>query len=152
MARTLVHKEAQSLRYDIEKIWSIISKFDAVNTWAPSVSQCITKGEGIGSVRTVTESGITFDERLEVLDPESHTISYRILDPTPFPMTGFYGTLHLHLEPGATSGTILTWTADAESIDQQGLDIISPVMSAFIKRSIAGLEESLGKSSEGALS
>ncbi|KAM5366786.1 hypothetical protein ACJZ2D_010326 [Fusarium nematophilum] len=147
MARALIHKEVQSLSYDIKKIWSIISNFGAANTWASSVSQCVVKGEGPGSVRTVTVSGNTFDERLEVLDPESHTISYRMLDPTPFPMTGFYGTMQL--EQGATGGTLLTWTADAESIDQQGLEVFSRVMSAFMKRSISSLEEALRKSLEG---
>ncbi|KAJ3533407.1 hypothetical protein NM208_g8001 [Fusarium decemcellulare] len=144
MARTLVHQEVQSLHYEVQKVWSIVSKFGAIHTWAPSVSNCVVKGEGLGSVRTVTESGITFDERLEVLDPESHTISYRILDPTAFPMTGFHGTIHL--EQNAGDETVLTWTADAESIDQQGLQVISPVMSAFIKKSISGLNETLQRS------
>ncbi|KAL6364140.1 hypothetical protein LRP88_02056 [Fusarium phalaenopsidis] len=144
MARTLVHKEVQSLHHQAQKVWSIISKFEDVHTWAPSVSKCIVEGEGVGAVRTVTESGIIFQERLQVLEPESHTIGYRILDPTPSPMTGFHGTIHL--EQNGADETVLTWTADAESIDQQGLAIISPVMSEFIKRSISGLEETLAKS------
>lgn len=126
MGRTLVHKEIQSLNYEIQTVWSMVSKFEAVHTWAPSVSCCIAKGEGIGSVRTVTESGITFGEKLEILDPESHTMSYRILDPTPFPMTGFHATIHLGQTK--TGYTTLTWTADSEFIDQQGLEVISPVM------------------------
>ena len=137
MSRSLVHREIQILDHDVDKVWSIVSEFANVIDWAPSVSACTTEGRGIGAVRTVVESGFSFQEKLEVLDPVAHIISYRIVDPTPFPMRGFFGTIHLD---GEREGqTRLTWTADAESIDNSGLAVVGPVMDSFIQRSIRGL-------------
>ncbi|KAH6973513.1 hypothetical protein BKA56DRAFT_690644 [Ilyonectria sp. MPI-CAGE-AT-0026] len=146
MARTLVHQEVKTLNHGVDKVWFIISDFSGVTTWAPTVSECTVEGEGLGAVRTLSESGVSFQEKLEVLDQTSHTISYRIVDPTPFPMTGFYGTLHL--EPEASGKTILTWTAEAESIDDEGLKVVAPVMNGFINTSIAGLCAALDKKTE----
>ncbi|TLS28140.1 hypothetical protein PpBr36_00058 [Pyricularia pennisetigena] len=144
MSRTLIYKATQELDYDVEAVWSIISKFDAVAAWSPIVVQCTTEGEGIGSVRyAVTESGGRFNEKLEILDHEAHTISYRFEEPVPFPATGLYGTQHLDaIAPGKT---LLTWTADAESIDQDVKERVAEQMEGLLKISLGGLVELLGK-------
>ncbi|KAH7110716.1 hypothetical protein EDB81DRAFT_831519 [Dactylonectria macrodidyma] len=144
MSRKTVHQEVESIKHDIDTVWNVVSDFPAVTTWIPSVSHCTVQGEGIGSIRTVTQAGMSFQEQLEFLDSSSHTISYRILDPTPFPMTGFHGTIHLERLSAGT--TRLTWTADAESVDDEGMKVVGPVMDQFIKTSIAGLEANLSHS------
>ncbi|KAF5989614.1 bet V I allergen [Fusarium bulbicola] len=89
MSRILIYKITQELNHDIKAVWSIISKFDAVAAWSPMVVQCTTEGEGIGSVRSaVTDLRARFDEKLEILDDESHAISYSFEEPVPFPAAG----------------------------------------------------------------
>lgn len=136
MSRTLVHRETQVLDHDVDKVWSTVSDFGGVATWIPSVSTCTVEGKGIGTVRTVISSGMSIQEKLAILDNATHTISYRILDPTPFPMKGFFGTIQLDGQGGKTR---LVWTADAEDIDDDGMAIVRPVMDDFIKTSITGL-------------
>ncbi|PNP86554.1 hypothetical protein FNYG_00256 [Fusarium nygamai] len=149
MSRTLIYKVTQELDYDIEEVWSIVSKFDAVAVWSPMVVQCTTEGEGIGSVRfAVTDSGAHFNEKLEILDHESHTISYSFEEPVPFPATGLYGTQHLEaIEPGKT---LFTWTAEAESIDEEVRDTVGQQTQGLVKISLTGLVELLEKRQKGA--
>ncbi|KAG9506411.1 hypothetical protein J7337_003394 [Fusarium musae] len=147
MSRTLIYTLTQELDYDIEEVWSIFSKFDDVAAWSPMVVQCTTDGEGIGSVRyAVTDSGARFNEKLEILDQESHIISYSFEEPVPFPVIGLYGMQHLEaIEPGKTH---LTWTAEAESIDEEVKDTVGQQTQGLVKASLAGLVELLGKRQE----
>lgn len=138
MGRTIVHQEKEDLNHDVEKVWRIVSDFSGVAAWIPTVSDCVVKGEGVGAVRTVTQAGTRFDEALEILNTDKHLISYRILDPTPFPMQGAFGTIQV--EQKDAQQCRITWTADAESVDEQGMLVVQSAMKAFIKSSIGGFK------------
>ncbi|KAF5539996.1 bet V I allergen [Fusarium mexicanum] len=144
MSRILIYKITQELDHDIEAVWSMISKFDAIAAWSPMVVQCTTEGEGIGSIRSaVTDSGGHFNEKLEILDHESHTISYSFEEPVPFPATGICGTQHLDaIAPGKT---LFTWTAEAESIDGEAKDTVCQQTQDLVKITLAGLVQLLEK-------
>jgi hypothetical protein len=65
----------------------------------------------------------------------------------PFPVTGLYGTQHLEaIEPGKT---LLTWTAEAESVDEEVKGTVGQQTQGLVKTSLAGLMTLLGKRQEG---
>ncbi|KAH9311960.1 hypothetical protein KI387_026995, partial [Taxus chinensis] len=75
----------QRVNARVELVWSVVSRFDKPQTYKHFVRSCCTvKGDGgVGSVREVSlVSGIpatTSTERLELLDPAHHVISFRVL-------------------------------------------------------------------------
>jgi len=127
--------------HDVEKAWRVVSDFGGIADWMPTVSHCTVEGEGIGAVRTVTQAGTDFKKVLQILDTEKRTISYRIIDPTPFPMKGGNGTIHV--EQHGERESLITWTCDAELIDEAGLLMVRPVMEGFIRSCIVGLKAAL---------
>ncbi|GLJ07155.1 hypothetical protein SUGI_0059990 [Cryptomeria japonica] len=76
---------AQRVNARVELVWSVVSRFDKPQTYKHFVRSCNTvQGDGgVGSVREVSlVSGLpatTSTERLELLDPAHHAISFRIL-------------------------------------------------------------------------
>ncbi|KAF5599025.1 hypothetical protein FPANT_3628 [Fusarium pseudoanthophilum] len=131
MSRTLIYTLTQELDHNIEEVWSIISKFDQVAAWY-----------------AVTDSGVQFNEKLEILDHESHIISYSFEEPVPLQVTGLSGTQHLEaIQPGKTR---LTWTAEADSLDEEVRAAFAQLTQDLVKASLAGLMELLEKRQKGA--
>lgn len=143
MTRTLIYQEVDTIPSPIGHVWAILQGFGGIKAWLPTIDSCEVEGEGIGAVRTVVSGGNPVKERLEVYDPDKHTVSYRLLDPTGLPMEGGYGTVSL-AEEGEKSTKII-WTSDAEKIDEQGIQTIRPIFEVFIKKSIGGLKEVLAR-------
>ncbi|CZR65566.1 uncharacterized protein PAC_15466 [Phialocephala subalpina] len=139
--RTLICKEVVTINQPIGNIWAIISGFGGIKTWMPAIDSCSVEGDGISAVRTVSLKGRKINEQLEVCDAESHTISYRLLDPTGFPMLGGFGTISLVAQ--SANQTQLTWIADAEEVGGGGIAKIEPVFAPFIRENIATLQSHL---------
>ena len=143
MGRTLIHQEKETLDFPISQVWSVLSAFGAIKTWMPTIEACEADGDRVGAVRTVWYGGTSIQERLEVHDPQSHTVAYRMLEPTGLPLKGAYGTVSLEAADNKT--TRLTWTADAEEVDEQAKIVVRGVFEPFIKISIVGLTEALSR-------
>ncbi|CZR65559.1 uncharacterized protein PAC_15459 [Phialocephala subalpina] len=143
--RTLICKEVVTINQPIGAVWAIISGFGAIKTWMPAIDSCLFEGDGIGAVRIVKFKGRVISEQLEICDPESHTISYRFLDPTGFPMLRGFGTISLIALD--TSVTQVTWIADAEVVDDDGIAKIAPVFAPFIRENITTLQSHLERPS-----
>jgi len=142
MARTLLHQEVDTIPSPIGQVWAILQGFGAIKGWMPTIDSCDVEGEGIGAIRTVLLGGQTFKERLEIYDPEKHTVSYRLLEAAGLPMEGGYGTVTL--EPNGDS-TKITWSADAEKVDEEGVQLIGGIFGPFIKSCIGGLKDVLAR-------
>ncbi len=146
-ARTVIHKEVATLNHHIEAVWGIISGFGGIKTWMPAIESCLLEGDGIGAVRTVSFKGTSIKERLEIYDPKTHIISYRLLDPTGFPMRGGFGTISLKaIGDGMTE---LTWISDAEEVDAEGIATIEPVLGPFMRENISTIQSHLDRPAKG---
>ncbi|KAF9878091.1 bet v i allergen [Colletotrichum karsti] len=89
------HEVVRTINAPISDIWALIAAFGSERLWFPGVIKSSLEGFGIGSVRTLTfDNGTVVHERLEIADPETHTISYLILDGVPN-TTNPRGTLRL---------------------------------------------------------
>lgn len=148
MSRTVIHIEKAELDHPVEHVWSLVSSFGAIKAWMPAVKWCMTDGHNVGSVRTVCSLAGEAKEKLEVLDDESHTISYRVLDPIALPMTGSRGTWKLERCSGSGEDkerTNLTWIADAETVDPEGLATLQLLCEGFMKNCLSGLKNALAE-------
>lgn len=141
MSRTVIHIETVIFDHPVEHVWSLASSFGAIKSWMPSIKWCTAEGQTVGSVRTLMSLAGIAKEKLEVLDNQAHVISYRILDPVALPMKGGFGTWKL--ESSGEDKTKVTWIADAEEIDAQGVATIKPIYEVFMKESIDGLKKAL---------
>ncbi|CZR53551.1 uncharacterized protein PAC_03430 [Phialocephala subalpina] len=137
MSRTIIHREIATIDHPLPNVWSLVSSFGAIKAWVPAIDGCTISGQSIGAIRTVSMLGSIFNERLEVLDHELHIVSYRILEPIGFPVFGMYGTISVK-ESGERK-TEITWTCDAEKVEEEGVDVLKELMVKFIPSSISGL-------------
>lgn len=93
-------------------VWDKIKNFDAINTWHPAfVSDELVKGSNnkVGAVRKLTvKDGPNFDEQLLGYNDRGHTMKYKIIDPSPLPITGYVSSISV--KPGKDANTsIVTW-------------------------------------------
>jgi hypothetical protein len=92
---------------DISEVWSIISDFGGLQRWYPQLERCECTGEGVGAVRTVHRGDFVHSERLEVLDPETHILTYSVLASTRASNLGVSSQMRLH--PHGPSQTLVEW-------------------------------------------
>lgn len=107
----------------------------------PSIKWCEIKGEGIGAVRMVMSMAGEAVETLEVLDPKSHRIAYRIKDIPAIPAKGCYGTWVL--QSVGDEKTKVTWNAEAEDVSSEAVTQLNPFYEGFMKESLDGLQKAL---------
>jgi hypothetical protein len=68
-----------------DDIWQVISDFGAAGETLAGVVSCTVEGAGAGALRKLASAdGSVIIERLEVLDPVTHRLSYVLLTDTPF--------------------------------------------------------------------
>ena len=127
------------LDHPLARIWPVIARFGDADLWVDGVTACALEGEGVGAIRTLVRNGVTVRERLEQVDPDSHQISYLVLEPHSLPATGVRGTIALRaLAPGSTE---IVWRSSAD-----GFEVPAPVLGERIEafyaaslRRLAGL-------------
>lgn len=141
MGRTVIRTEEDVFDLPVEHVWSLLASFGAIKAWMPSIKWCEISGHGIGSTRTVMSMAGVAEEKLEVLDDETHSISYHIKDIPALPIKGGYGSWKL--ESLAENKTKVTWHAEAEEISPEAVAQIAPMYEGFMKESIAGLKKAL---------
>lgn len=143
MARRVINTESVTINLPVEQVWSLASSFGGIKAWMPSIKWLTIEGEGMGAVRTVMSLAGIAHEKLEVLDNKNHYISYRILDPIPLPVKGGFGSWKLESIGEEKEKTKVTWVADAEEIDDEGVAFIKPIYAGFMKESLAGFCKAL---------
>ena len=104
------------LDHPIERVWLVIARFDGADLWVDGVTACSLEGAGVGAVRTLVRNGATVRERLEQVDPDTHEISYLILEPHSLPATGVRGTIALRALGPAMCEIVWRSAADTFSV------------------------------------
>jgi mxaD protein len=110
--KTLRVVETVEIKAPAAKVWATIKDFDSLNTWHPAFAKDeIIKGTNnkVGAVRQLTvKDGPTFTEKLLAFSPKSHSFKYKIIDPSPLPMSGYSSTVSV--KAGAAGVTVVTWS------------------------------------------
>ena len=116
MAST-THREAIAAPADA--VWNLVGSFGD-SSWMGGIEMTV-EGDGLGAVRKVSMPTGVATELCEVLEPETRTIGYAILDGNPFPATDYHGTITVESVDDASCE--LVWSAryepagDAEALD-----------------------------------
>jgi hypothetical protein len=101
-----------------DKVWALIGDFDAISKWLPpAASSPSTKGNAVGSVRTITlkaPGDPTIVETLTGYDAAAHTYSYDItaVDPKVLPVIHYHSTITV-TPTGA--GSTVVWLGSFEA-------------------------------------
>ena len=99
-------------------VWDILGDFAAVKVGGP-IEAFEIEGEGVGTVRTITMGGGKIMERLDLLDPDSRTFSYCIVnDDNPLPVSGYSAVVKI-IEDGSDTCTV-DWrgTFEPKGVDE----------------------------------
>jgi uncharacterized protein YndB with AHSA1/START domain len=131
----------------IERVWRTIGDFNGLPAWMPGMrDSSIEDGKSpttIGAVRSLTmdASKDRLRERLENLDPETHTITYSVLQ-GPLPVKNIVTTMHLRPITD-TYGTLGEWSTQFDTEpgkEQEGQQFMTRVFAAGFR----GLKKYLG--------
>jgi mxaD protein len=110
--KTLHIVETVEIKAPASKVWATIKDFDSLNSWHPAFAKDeIIKGTNntVGAVRQLTvKDGPTFTEQLLAFSPKTHSFRYKIIDPSPLPMTNYVSTISV--KAGADGMTVVTWS------------------------------------------
>lgn len=131
----------------IERVWRTIGDFNGLAAWMPGMKDSrIEDGKSpttIGAVRSLSMSASKdrLRERLETLDPETHTITYSVLL-GPLPVKNVVTTMHLRPITD-TYGTLGEWSTrfDTEpGKEEEGQQLMARIFAAGFR----GLKKHLG--------
>ena len=99
------------IKASIWKVWDAVKDFDGLNKWHPMFSDDVIKSganDVVGSVRTITvKDGPSFDEELLSFNAFEKQFSYRVIDPSPLPLSEYVSTMQV-IE-GRRGYTIIQW-------------------------------------------
>jgi hypothetical protein len=111
----------------IDAVWLVVADFHGIGKWVSRIRGSTSEfGSGPGAVGTVRwldlePDGRQVGERLVRYDESARLYSYEFVEPKPFPVRSYRGTLHL-LPVTTTGSTFLQWygdfDADAADVEQ----------------------------------
>lgn len=86
----------------LERVWALLADFGRIEAWWPrdsglQIERVVLEGEGIGMVRHIYNRGVPqcASERLDLLDPQSHTLVLSIVGQRPGGITAYVATSRL---------------------------------------------------------
>ncbi len=134
----------------VERVWSVLSDFGAISSWAPNVDHsCLLSDqtEGVGAVRRIQSERRTVVETIETWDPGA-MLSYQI---TGLPPIIRSVTTTWRLEPaGESTNVVLVTEVDAGSRPPQQL--IARVVGRRLATASEQMLDGLGRQTEQRLS
>ncbi len=78
-----------------ESVWAILRDFNSPAKWIKAIVNCISNGNQIGSIRTLTlANGGIVRERLETIRDEAMILDFQILE-SPLPLAGYSSSMRI---------------------------------------------------------
>jgi hypothetical protein len=84
------------------RVWALLADFGHIEAWWPrggglQIERVVLEGEGIGMVRHIYNQGVPqcASERLDLLDPQTHTLVLSIVGQRPGGITAYVATSRL---------------------------------------------------------
>lgn len=106
---TTTHEE--DIAASAETVWQLVSAFGD-GRWMRGV-EVTCEGDGLGALRKVTLPTGVATEVCEVLDPETRTMGYGLIDGNPFPATDYHG--RITITPVDAQTCHLVWSSTYET-------------------------------------
>lgn len=131
----------------IERVWRTVADYNGLPAWMPGMKDSVVEDgkrpTEVGAVRRLGMVGSkdVLRERLEVFDPQTHTVTYAVLQ-GPLPVTNIRTTIHLR--PITDShGTLGEWSTQFDTEpgkEEEGQQLMARVFGAGFR----GLKKHLG--------
>ncbi|KAF2812012.1 uncharacterized protein BDZ99DRAFT_497606 [Mytilinidion resinicola] len=144
MGRTLVTEVVQTFNCSPDELWPVFGPgWASLKLWMPGVKSCSLSPPNVevGAVRSVIVKGNQLSERMIRYDPDDYFTEYLVLDPHPYPVKGLYG--NTRLERNGENGTKITWWADADEADEEGIKVAGPYLTSLFESGLGSLHKLL---------
>lgn len=119
------------------RVWAVLADHGSIGSYVARVVVRRVEGRGVGAVRFIAHPDGEIRERLETLDPEAHSLSYRLLDPSPLPMTHYVGTVRL--APDGDHACHIMWSGRFDTGSSPSPEAQKAGLEQFYRGAIEGL-------------
>jgi carbon monoxide dehydrogenase subunit G len=132
----------QEIAASAEAAWRRLSDVGSVHEWGPGIRACRLEGRGVGAVRTLELSSMTFRERIDALDEATRTFRYSILSG---PMPGRDYRAEVRVEAAGPGRARVFWSCrfEAPELAQAELAHVCRQLEEAYRGMIAALERAL---------
>ena len=116
-----------------KEVFDVLCVFDNIKPGGP-VEAVRYEGEGVGMVRYITMGGGEVVERLDVLDPETLTMTYAITnEDCPLPFLNYSSTVQITDNGDGTCGVDWTGTFDPKGDEETAINTATGIYAGGIK-------------------
>lgn len=114
----------KELNVPLDALWAVVADFSNLS-WFPAAESVEKVGDGVGEIRRITMAGMpeAIEERLDAINPEEHTLTYRVLENSVNIMQDY--TVVANLSKASESTTIASWQGSFSGVS---VDIEPQVM------------------------
>lgn len=107
----------QDLELSVQAVWEVLKDFGGFLKWAGGGRGTIeVEGEGVGMMRSLNIPGLgLIQERVEILDPETKTLSYRLVGGQPLGMASYLALVRLI--DGGDGACRIAWHGEFEGAE-----------------------------------
>lgn len=122
------------------KLWDLVADFGGIADVMEGIDECTSEGEGVGMTRRIPMGKGAVVESLDVLDPDTRTLTYSITEGD-LPFEDYSATMVVTED--ATDACTLTWTG---TFEPRGVpaDKAERFASGIYRGGIAGYQRVLG--------
>ena len=114
-------------------VFGVLCVFDGVKSGGP-IDAVSYEGEGIGMVRSLTMGGGQVIERLDVLDEDSLTMTYSIInDDSPLPFSNYSATVKINDNGDGSCTVDWTGTFDPKGDSEAAINTATGIYAGAIK-------------------
>lgn len=128
----------QDLDVSASAVWELLEDFGSLLKWAGGEGTIDVEGEGVGMTRTLNIPALgLIQERVEIMDPETRTLSYRLFGGQPLGMASYLALVRL--TDGGDGGCRIAWHGEFEGAE--GMD--SAKIAANLEQSYVSMSNGL---------
>lgn len=127
----------ERLAAPVARVWAVLADHGAIGSYVAGLKVARVEGQGVGAVRVIANPAGEVRERLETLDPATHSLSYRLLDPSPLPMTNYVGSVRLAAD--GADGCRVEWSGRFATASVRDPQAQKRGLEQFYRGAIGGL-------------
>lgn len=126
-------KVVKDINASAKDVFDVLCVFDGIKAGGP-IEAVRYEGEGVGMVRYLSMGGGEVVERLDVLDPETLTMTYAITnDDSPLPFTDYSATVQITDNGDGTCSVDWTGTFDPRGDEEAAINTATGIYAGGIK-------------------
>lgn len=125
----------QDLDLSADAVWDVLKDFGSLLKWTGGEGTIDVEGEGVGMMRTLNIPALgLIQERVEILDPETKTLSYRLIGGQPLGMASYLALVQLIDGGNGGDGACrIAWHGEFEAAEgMDGAEIAANLEGSYV--------------------